>query len=147
MGSWGSCDFSALKDFSKRMHDIAKQEEIDAFFVGCLNQMTNGLMGAVKKKTHPVSGHMNENWFVEGAKKYRGEYQSKLYNNVEYAPWVENGHRQEVGRYVPALGKRLVKPWVEGRHMLRDSVQEAKAAAPAYLERKQRAFLQRLEGK
>lgn len=47
-----------------------------------------------------------------------------VYNNTEYAAHVEYGHRQEVGRYVPALGKRLKKPFVEGEHMLRDALQQ-----------------------
>jgi hypothetical protein len=29
---------------------------------------------------------------------------------VYYAPFVEFGHKQEVGRYVPAIGARLVNP-------------------------------------
>lgn len=34
--------------------------------------------------------------------------------NVEYAPYVEFGHHQEPGRYVPAIGKRLVRDFVPG---------------------------------
>lgn len=33
---------------------------------------------------------------------------------VPYAVWVHQGHRQDVGRYVPAIGKRLVQPRVKG---------------------------------
>lgn len=47
-----------------------------------------------------------------------------VYNNTEYAAHVEYGHRQKVGQYVPAIGKRLKKPFVEGEHMLRDAVQQ-----------------------
>ena len=38
--------------------------------------------------------------------------------NVEYAPYVEYGHHQEPGRYVPALGKRLVASYVAGHPYL-----------------------------
>lgn len=38
--------------------------------------------------------------------------------NVEYAPYVEFGHHQEVGRYVPAIKKRLVKEFVAARPFL-----------------------------
>lgn len=47
-----------------------------------------------------------------------------VYNNTEYAAHVEYGHRQKVGQYVPAIGKRLKKPFIEGRHMLRDAMQQ-----------------------
>lgn len=32
-----------------------------------------------------------------------------------YAIWVEQGHSQQPGRYVPALGKRLVADFVRGK--------------------------------
>ena len=39
-----------------------------------------------------------------------------------YAPHVEYGHRQQVGRYVPAIGKRLVKSYVKGQYFLKKNV-------------------------
>lgn len=44
--------------------------------------------------------------------------------NVSYAPYVELGHDQEVGRYVPAIGKRLVASHVEGKPFIRPAVEE-----------------------
>ena len=41
-----------------------------------------------------------------------------------YAVWVETGHAQQPGRYVPAIGKRLVASWVEGKwYMARTGIQ------------------------
>lgn len=34
---------------------------------------------------------------------------------VTYAPYVEIGHHQTPGRYVPAIGKRLVASYVPGK--------------------------------
>lgn len=147
MGNWGSCDFSALENLSKRMHELASQEEIDAFYIDCLNNMTNGLLEAVKAKTPVESGHLRRWWAATPAKKNGKEYGAELFNDTSYASFVENGHRQEIGRYVPRLGRRLKRGFVDGKFMLRDSAKEAKAAAPAYLERKQREFLRRLEGR
>ena len=39
--------------------------------------------------------------------------------NVYYAPYVELGHRQQPGRVVPKIGKRLVKSYVNGKPFLR----------------------------
>ena len=67
---------------------------------------------------------------------------------IEYAPYVENGHRQEVGRYVPAIGKRLVNGFVEGRHMLREGLFDLQKAAPDFIKTKSEEFLSRMmEGK
>lgn len=46
---------------------------------------------------------------------------------AEYAPHVEYGHRQNVGQYVPDLGKRLKAKYVEGQHFFRRAVAETKA--------------------
>ena len=45
-------------------------------------------------------------------------------NPEEYSSYVEYGHRQTPGRYVPALGKRLKASWVNGKFMLRTSADE-----------------------
>lgn len=42
---------------------------------------------------------------------------------VEYAPYVEFGHHQEVGRYVPAIGKRLVKEFVPAQPFLKPAIE------------------------
>ena len=49
----------------------------------------------------------------------------------EYAPHVEFGHRQQPGRYVPAIGKRLKASYVEGQHFLQANVD---AQRPIYRE-------------
>lgn len=56
-------------------------------------------------------------------------------NNVEYAPYVEYGHRQKPGRYVPILGKRLVESWVPGQFMLKRATKNIESVAPALLRR------------
>ena len=43
--------------------------------------------------------------------------------DVEYAPFVEFGHHQEVGRYVPAIGARLVREYVPGQPFLKPAIQ------------------------
>lgn len=45
-------------------------------------------------------------------------------SNVDYAPYVELGHHQQPGRYVPAIGKRLVASWVEGKPYLRPAIED-----------------------
>ena len=42
---------------------------------------------------------------------------------VEYAPFVEFGHHQEVGRYVPEIGKRLVRDFVPAKPFLKPAIQ------------------------
>jgi phage gpG-like protein len=43
--------------------------------------------------------------------------------DVEYAPFVEFGHHQQPGRYVPAIEKRLVREFVPGKPFLKPAIQ------------------------
>ena len=63
-------------------------------------------------------------------------------NPVEYSSYVEYGHRQEPGRYVPALGKRLKESWVMGRFMLTISEKELESELPKIIERKLSKFIE-----
>jgi hypothetical protein len=63
-------------------------------------------------------------------------YQIEIINPVNYASYVEYGHRQTPGRYVPFLGKQLKKGWVTGKFMLTISEKELQAQAPNILEKK-----------
>lgn len=68
-------------------------------------------------------------------------YTIEIVNPVHYASYVENGHRQEVGRYVPAIGKRLVNSWVDGKFMLKISEEELDSKVDQILEKKITKFI------
>lgn len=149
MASWGSCDFHELRDLNERIKAAASEPEMDKFYTELLDKMMNDLLADVIELTPPgPSGHLHHNWFTTKARRSGKHYRAEIYNNIEYAPWVENGHRQEVGRYVPAIGKRLVRSFVEGKHMLRDSLFDLQRAAPDFIKTKSEEFLSRMmEGK
>lgn len=44
----------------------------------------------------------------------------------EYAPHVEYGHRQNVGQFVAAIGKRLKASYIPGQHFLLNNVNTQK---------------------
>lgn len=68
-------------------------------------------------------------------------YSITITNPVHYASYVENGHRQQPGRFVPAIGKRLKKGFVDGQFMMAKSEAETKAEIPAVLQRRMNRFL------
>lgn len=63
-----------------------------------------------------------------------GHYTITITNPVHYASYVEYGHRQTPGRYVPAIGKRLKASWVNGQFFLRTSEEQLKTIAPTILQ-------------
>ena len=69
------------------------------------------------------------------------EYFITLRNNVKYASFVNDGHRQEVGRFVPAIGKRLVNGWVNGQYFVEISEVMIKPKIPAMLKKQMNDYL------
>ena len=93
-----------------------------------------------------TGGNLRRSWTILPIEKRGTEYVVTLVNeaqvnNVFYASYVEYGHRQQPGRYVPALGKSLKKSWTPGRFMLTISEQELEAQLPGLLEKKIAKFL------
>ena len=60
--------------------------------------------------------------------------------NVYYAPFVELGHHQQPGRFVPKIKKRLVRSWVPGKPFLRPAFEN-------HLDEVYRLIMNTLEGK
>ena len=59
------------------------------------------------------SEHIRRSWEAERI----NDTTVKVQNTVSYASYVNDGHRQRPGRFIPVLGKRLTKSFVKGLHM------------------------------
>ncbi|MBG9657823.1 HK97 gp10 family phage protein [Cytobacillus firmus] len=75
----------------------------------------------VKKMTPVDTGDLRNNWKSEVIKK-GDNYIIVIYNQVEYASFVENGHR------IVIAGQTV--GWVEGRFMLKLTADEMERIAP-----------------
>ena len=78
-------------------------------------------------------GSLRDAWMILPVEKHGDVYEITVVNNLDYASYVEYGHRQTPGRYVPALGKTLTASWVPGKLMLTISEQEVKTLVPSIL--------------
>lgn len=159
MARWGKCDFRELEQLNKRLEQLSSVD-FDAFCRKMSNEIAARLLAKVKKRT-PVGvvpgyatdeakeeywsgyegGTLRDAWTILPVEKRGDQYIVTVVNNTEYASYVEYGHRQTPGRYVPALGKSLKASWVKGRFMLTISTQELETQAPALLQQKLYLFL------
>ena len=88
-----------------------------------------------------TGGTLRDAWTVLPIEKQGNNYVVTIVNNTEYTSYVEYGHWQRPGRYVPQLGLRLKNSWVPGRFMLTISIQEVENALPGLLEKKLSKFM------
>lgn len=98
--------------------------------------LRRGWVGGTDKDTGDVSsGEINRYANNLKCTKRGNTFSVNVDNNVSYGPYVEYGHRQNVGQFVPIIGKeknhvvqgaRLKKSWVEGQRMLEGAVENTR---------------------
>lgn len=137
-----------FQDFEKIKNNLEKlnQEQVDLFIDACAKELAARLLAKVIKRTpvgdYPNSsgkkgGTLRRGWTggkTQSAVAYADSltihhfgdaYVIEIVNPVEYASYVEFGHRTSNH-----------KGWVNGRFMLTISEQEIQNAAPAIIEKK-----------
>ena len=143
MGKKGKFEYKEFKEFNDKIKKLS-EKEIDLFISACAKELAARLLAKVIKRTpvgqYPsgsgkVGGTLRRGWTAgKSASAYVdtltikhivNEYVIEITNPVEYASYVENGHRT-----------RDHKGWVTGKFMLAISEQEIQSATPAILEKK-----------
>ena len=139
MSKWGRVDYRQLIKLQKRMQEFEFKNK-DKFIISCSKDLAKRLIRAAIKRTPVVSGDLRRQWNTDNVRlevvQEGDTFIVTVINSLLYASYVEFGHRQTVGRFVPAIGKKLVQPWVMGRFMLTKSEVELQAKAPAILQKR-----------
>lgn len=152
---WGNADYEQLRAFQERLQKL-QSADLGRFCEACSKELAARLLalviprtpvGQYPKDTGKKGGTLRRGWtggqnagaaYAQSLPitKAGSTYTIEVINPVEYASYVEFGHRQEPGRYVPAIGKRLKAGWVNGQYFLTLSEQDLERLAPAVLEKK-----------
>lgn len=90
-------------------------------------------------------GTLRGAWTVGEISKVGDKYSIEVFNPIEYASYVEYGHRQEPGKFVPVLGKKLKKAWVPGRFMLTISENEIRDNLESIIQKRLKVILERMK--
>lgn len=160
-------DFSGIEKIKVNLAELGQDKDIFMFQV--LEELAGMFLAEVKRRT-PVGegtyevvgrykrgknkgkpklkkisqgGTLRRAWHIKNITKHGDFYIVSVFNNMEYASYVENGHRQHVGQYVPVLGKRLKKSFVEGKFMMKLSAELIKKEGKAYIRQEFETFLRR----
>lgn len=130
MGRWGKCEFSELKKLAENVNAL-KDGVANEFTKEIANEIAMRLLRRIKQKTPVKEGTLRDGWAIGQITQKGNSYTIEIINPVEYASYVEYGHRQTPGRFVPAIGKKLKKSWVKGRFMMTLSINEIEMQIPS----------------
>lgn len=126
-------DFSDFTEFAERLQNAAESGEILTKMAPALQESAQYLNDEIKSRTPVDTGDLRRRWHVVGPHRFSRRLLVEVVNELGYASWVENGHRQKPGRYVAAIGKRLKAKWVEGAFMARDGTAAVEDAVNEHL--------------
>ena len=107
--------------------DMIKEAELasrktEAIIYDEFNNTGIECVAEIKTNEPVVTGNLRRS-ITSGEVELNGnEYSMTVGSSLSYARYVEEGHKQEVGKYVPAIGKKLKKEFVPGNHVIKDSV-------------------------
>lgn len=170
MGKMGKFNCKGLKDFQKKLEKLQDSEEfvescakelaaqlyalvVEKTPIGDYNiyvEVTARRDSKNHKKgdkymkaesTGKDGGTLQRGWTIGSITKEGNTIKVEIINPVEYASYVEYGHVQTPGRYVPAIGKTLKRAWVEGKLMMTESEQALERITPKVLENKIKRYL------
>jgi len=89
----------------------------------CLEVVGSMAEGHVKDKIEQNHSVVSGTLVGSIAHEPRGISTVAVGTGVKYAPYVELGHHQQPGRYVPAIKKRLVRSYVPAKPFLRPAIE------------------------
>lgn len=160
---WGHADYEELKKLQERLLRL-ENGDFEKFCNAAAKELAARLLrlvinvtpiGKYPEGSGKTGGTLKRGW-TGGAdvsdagrafarslsiEKSGNTYTVMVENTVSYASYVEFGHRQKPGRYVPAIGKCLKERFAYGKYFLTQSEEELERIAPAVLQRKLDKFL------
>lgn len=142
-GGFDYSEFEALAEGVRRMERDSVRN-IEDFLL----RMALRAMARVKKRTPVDTGNLRNKWYLSGVARRGNDVMINIVNSALYASFVEFGHWQQPGRFIPGHwegdrfiyepgaeeGMYLSKPWVDGVFMLTISIQEIEREMPKRLE-------------
>lgn len=144
MAKLGKLQAGDLKSFQKKLNKI-QADSVNAFVESCIKELAARLLrkviqrtpvGQYPKETGKRGGTLRRGWTAANyandipITKNGNMLTVEIINPVEYAAYVEYGHRTANHQ-----------GWVPGRFMLTISEDEIKQSTPAILEKKIKKFL------
>lgn len=134
-------DFKQLTEFTKKIEQLNDQQK-EEFLESCCKELAARLLAKVIKRTPSDSGTLRRGWTggrSQNASAYANslniikmgnKYRIDITNPIEYASYVEYGHRTSNHQ-----------GWVNGHFMMTISEQELNSISDAILQKKLNKFM------
>ena len=130
MSGFGDFDNSQFEEFAKHVNAQVSGGQLKNEVKKSVKNVGETYKRNAETNTPVKTGDLRRSWQLIGPIFSGAEISIELRNSKNYASFVENGHRQTPGRYVPAIGKRLKASWVPGQHFLQKATKQTSNQMP-----------------
>ena len=130
MSAFGDFDNSQFEEFAKHVNAQVSGGQLKNEVKKSVKNVGETYKRNAEANTPVKTGDLRRSWQLIGPIFSGADISIELRNGKNYASFVENGHRQTPGRYVPAIGKRLKASWVPGQHFLQKATKQTSNQIP-----------------
>ncbi|BDZ30625.1 HK97 gp10 family phage protein [Lactiplantibacillus sp. WILCCON 0030] len=151
--AWGKVDDAQFEEFANKVSSLIKTDELKKQLERSTKRVGKRAMESVKSKTpegqYPMGsgrtgGHLRRTWHVRGPFISDGIISMKIYNNTDYATYVENGHRTRTPHTAESIKRSRGVHWIPGEHMLMKTMFEIDDQLPKLLTPALKDFMREL---
>lgn len=150
--------YDGIKNILNQMESLqVKTREIT---MKCCHRLALRAVSIAKKGTPVMDGDLRKSWAASKPVMNGNVASCEMTNNMHYASWVEDGHRQ-VKRWVPGswMGNRFIyngnsesgmmlnPKWIPGFHMGRRAINNIDANAKKYVKNDLDVIMKQAAGK
>ena len=118
MSAFGSFDDEEFQEFAKHVNAVVSGDQLKTEVKKSVKNVGETYKRNAQENTPVKTGDLRRSWQLKGPFFSGSDITVEFRNSKNYASFVENGHRQKVGQYVPTIGKRLKASWVPDQHFL-----------------------------
>ena len=115
----GRIDDDQFQAWADRVRGKIDRDEVKKELSRSVKRIGTQAIRTVKSNTPVDTGHLRRSWRVQDAGFTGGSWSIELTNGVEYASYVESGHRTRGG-----------KNWVPGQFFMRNSLNAIHSQLP-----------------
>lgn len=120
--AWGSINTAQFDEFVSHVKGEVNSSQLKKELRTGLRRVGSQALRGVKNRTPVDTGNLRRNWDIKGPFISSTLLSLEVYNGVEYAPFIEHGHRTRGGG-----------GWVAGSHMLLKTMDEIEGQIPGLL--------------
>jgi hypothetical protein len=150
-------EFEEIRNLAKQFKKAVDERVIERFIREFMLEMAYRTQAKFKRRTSVNTGDLRRKWMVGKVEKHGNSYVVEIYNNLDYASFIEYGFRSHFVpgewqgnqfQYIPGHDEGMwvggKSPWVPGKFMMTISMKEMEREFPKFLERRQLKLLNQI---